>query len=82
MTPERLRELLDEAGLGPREAAAVLGYRNHNSVRQCLSGRATLPPSKAAWLKRYVKLRAKHRAVEERHRELEQAWLEKNPPPA
>lgn len=77
MTPERLRELLNEAGLGPREAAVALGYKNHNSVRQCLADppRATLPTDKAAWLERYAKLLAKHRR-------LEAAWREKNPPPA
>lgn len=74
MTPERLRELLAAARLDQREAAALLGYASHNSLRQAMAGRITLAPDKAAWLERYLKFRA-------RQAQADAAWREKNPPP-
>ena len=48
MTPRRLRELLAGTRLDQREAAALIAYKNHNSIRQCLNGEApaALPPGR------------------------------------
>lgn len=75
MTGARLRDLLAAARLDQREAAALLGYASHNSLRQVMDGKASLPPDKAAWLERYLRFRA-------RQAQADAVWLEKNPPPA
>ena len=74
MTGDRLRELLAAANVDQREAAALLGYKSHNSLRQAMAGTITLAPDKAAWLERYLRFRAKQAQADA-------AWLEKNPPP-
>lgn len=74
MTGARLREQLAAARVDLREAAALLGYASHNSLRQVIDGKANLPADKAAWLERYLEFRI-GQAREET------GWREKHPPP-
>jgi hypothetical protein len=74
MTLERLRELIAMTGDQRPTLAHLLGYNSENSLRQCESGKASLPPEKAEWLERYATMRARQDAVIT-------DWLQKNPAP-
>ena len=74
MTPERLKQLIEQSGHTRREVARLLGYRSEHSLRQCERGEATLPADKAQWLEKY----AKYREGQTLARDL---WLLVNPPP-
>lgn len=75
MTPDNLRHLIAQTGDDRRHLARMLGYASENTLRQCESGRQSLPPDKAEWLERYAKFRV-------RQIKMLVGWMGRNPPPA
>lgn len=74
MNGPELAAALESARASMTQVASLLGYRSENSLRQILAGAAVLPEARAAWLRRYVKMR-------ERLWREESEWLAKNPAP-
>lgn len=74
MNGPELAEVIETARVTVKRAADLLGYRSENSLRQILAGAAVLSDTRAAWLRRYAKLR-------DRQAREESEWLAKNPAP-
>ena len=92
MTPDRVRELIEQTGDTLMTLARVLGFKGHSSVKDIITGRSALHERRAAQLEAYAELRARQlqpvaklldqiARLEAKHKQEIEAWLVQHPPP-